>query len=289
MVRWLLSVMIAAPLAAPAGAQLVIKRPESNFPAPPPIVLDQPEPEPGPQYPIYEGPEIRLSASCDVERLEAAGFGCSAERPCEFFLELASVASQGDWVILSGEIHTADAGYESVVLSSADGGKSWAESAERVLLGGVEAAQIADSQTAFVAGQQGDAASGEKPFLLVTDDAGESWDLRMISAGDADPRGTLVEFQADSPTHGFVILEALAALSDAFQVYETYNAGRSWAIRQISSDRPHMPGARLALRAPSWRVEPDNDAGQYVVSSRTASGWSEAARFDVAAGACPAP
>jgi hypothetical protein len=105
---------------AVASGQFVIKKPAPiTLPEPPPIVLGQQEE--GPEGPpegttIYEGPVVTLSTVCDVDRLEYAGIRCSAERPCDLFLELVSIASGGDWMVLAGEVHTAAATYESVVL-----------------------------------------------------------------------------------------------------------------------------------------------------------------------------
>jgi hypothetical protein len=280
--------------AAASGQFVFKKQPDITLPEPPPIILGQEEEPEGPPEgtTVYEGPVISLSTVCDVDRLEYAGIRCLADQPCDLFLELVSVASEGNWVVMAGEVHTADATYESVVLSSKDGGLTWTESADRVAAGGIESISIVDAQTAFVAGQQGDTATGEMPFLLVTDDGGESWDTRMVVTGGEKVEGLVVAFQADTASHGYLTLEQLAATGDPYRLYETYNAGRSWSIRQISADKPQIPGPRLALKTEDWSVRPDSASGEFIVAKRSSSelsGWSEQGRFAGAVGSCPLP
>lgn len=280
---------------AAANGQFVFKKqPDINLPEPPPIVLGQEkEPEGPPEgTTVYEGPLISLSTVCDIGRLEYAGIRCSGDRPCELLLELVSIASEGDWIVLAGEVHTADATYESVVLSSKDGGLTWSESADRVAAGGIESISIVDAQTAFVAGQQGDTATGEMPFLLVTEDGAESWETRMVETGGEKVEGLVVAFQADTAAHGYLTLEQLAATGDPYRLYETYNGGRSWSIRQISADKPQIPGPRLALKAENWSVRPDSASGEFIVAKRNSSassGWAEQGRVAGDVGFCPMP
>ena len=286
--------LLAATAAVLSGQFVFKKQPDINLPEPPPIILGQEEEPEGPPEgtTIYEGPVVSLSTVCDIERLEYAGIRCSLDRPWELFLELVSIASEGDWIVLAGEVHTADATYESVVLTSMDGGATWTESAERVPAGGIESISIVDAQTAFVAGQQGDTATGEIPFLLVTDDGGKGWETRMIETGGDKVEGLVVAFQADTTSHGYLTLEQLAATGDAFRLYETYNAGRSWSIRQISAEQPEMPGPRLAIKSENWSVRPDSASGEFIIakrSSATALGWAEQGRFAGTVGSCPAP
>lgn len=281
--------------AASASGQFVIKKqPDIILPEPTPIVLgEEKEPEGPPEgTTVYEGPVISLSTVCDVNRLEYAGIRCSADRPCELFLELVSIASEGAWMVLAGEVHTAEATYESVVLTSSDGGATWTESAERIAAGGIESISIVDAQTAFVAGQQGDTATGEMPFLLATNDGGASWETRMVEAGGEKIEGLVVAFQADTTSHGYLILEQLAATGDPYRLYETYNGGRSWSIRQIAADKPQIPGPRLALKTENWSVRPDSASGEFIVAKRSSSalsGWADQGRFAGTVGSCPMP
>ena len=112
----------------------------------------------------------------------------------------------------------------------------------------------------------------------------------MVEAGGNPVQGLVVDFQADSPKHGFLILESLAATGDPFQLLETYNAGRSWSIRQISAEKPEVPGPRRTLAIEDWRLRADSAAGQYIVefnSSFELSDWAEKVRFDYVIGTCP--
>lgn len=289
------ALLLVVAASAVANGQFVVNRqPDINLPEPTPIVLgeEKKEPEELESAPVYEGAVISLPTSCDVDRLEYAGIRCSAEEPCEFLLDLISVASAGDWVILAGEVHTDEATYESVVLSSSDGGKTWTETAERLPAGGIESISIVDAQTAFVAGQQGDTATGEIPFLLATGDGGKTWERRLIETDGEKVEGLVVAFQADSATHGFLTLEQLAATGDAYRLYETYNGGRSWSIRQISADEPQIPGPRIAIKSENWSVRADSLSGEFIVAKRSSSapsGWDEQGRFDGVVGSCPLP
>ncbi|MCG8650561.1 MAG: glycoside hydrolase [Pirellulales bacterium] len=273
--------------AAPLGAQFQIKRyPE----LPQPKVEEEKEPEEAP-IPTYAGADIRLPVNCQIEKLEYAGLLCSSERPCNLSLDMTALAASGDFVVLAGEIYSTEATFESVVISSSDGGETWKEAAERVAAAGIEAIEIVEEVHAWAAGQQGDTATVEKPFTLYTDDAGESWSLRKLGTLDEPVRGVVVDLRLDSPKHGYMVLENLAATGDRFQLRETFNGGRSWSVRQITAERPKIPGGRF-LRPPEklWRIREESD--RWLIERRNEAepdGWTAAAGFLLELDPCPAP
>ena len=276
---------LALALAGLLTAQLEINRyPE----LPQPVVEEEKEPA-KPPAPVYTGTNVQLPVDCQIERLEYAGMTCNAEQSCSLFLDLTSIAAEGDFIVLAGEIHSTGATVESVVLSSSDGGQSWKESAERVAAAGIEAVEIVEEVHAWAAGQQGDTATVEKPFSLYTDDAGESWALRKLGTFDEPVRGVVLAFRFDSPTHGYLILEKLTATGDPFELRETFNGGRSWSIRQITAERPKIPGGRFLRPAEElWRIQEEPDRWRIERrSDAEPDGWALSAGFAVELGACP--
>ncbi len=271
--------------AAPLYAQLQINRyPE----LPQPVVEDEEEAAEA-QVPVYRGAEIRLPSDCRIERLEYAGMICTQDQPCRLLLDFTAIDAAGDFVVLAGEIHTAEATLESVVLTSSDAGESWTEAAERVAAAGIEAVEIVEGVHVWAAGQQGDTATVEKPFTLYSDDAGETWSLRKLGTYDEPVRGVVLEFRFDAPQHGYMVLEKLTSTGDPFELRETFNGGRSWGIRQITADRPKIPGGRFLKPAEElWRFR--EESGDWVIERRSDAepgGWSIATRFAVELEACP--
>ncbi len=279
------SVLLALAAAVPLVAQLQIDR----FPQlPQPAVEENKKPE-KPPTPVYSGENVALPIECKTGKLEYSGILCSPEQPCVLYLDLAAIAAEGDFVVAAGELHSNESTLESVVLSSADGGKTWKEAAERVPAAGIEAVEIVDGGYAWAAGQQGDAATVEKPFTLYTGDYGESWSLRKLGDAEDPIRGVVVDFRLDSAEHGYIILEQLSTTGDPFQMRETYNGGRSWDIRQITAERPKIPGGRF-LRTPEqmWRLR--EDSGAWRIERRSDAepgGWALSTSFLVEAGSCP--
>ncbi len=289
--------LLAGLLAATAStspAQFQIKGAPELTPLPQPDPVAQPAEEPPENaVQVYSGEHIILPLTCERERLEYAGLLCTDSRPCDLSVDWTAVASSGEIVVLAGEIYNARGALESVVLVSADEGQSWTESAERVPAAGMTQVQFTDAEHGWVGGQQGDVATGQKPFLLATADGGKSWKRRLLLSGEESRHGVVLEFRFDSPDHGFVVLEKIAAAGDPYELHETHNGGRSWNTRQIVSERPVIPGGRFRnVREEAWRIVEGPHGEDWLIEHRSDAepdGWAQRASFAANLGRCPAP
>jgi len=273
----------AAVAAAPLSAQLVIDRtPKIELPEIEPE--EEKEEEPQPVQLVYEGQPLQLQFECLQENFPGAGVHCSPETPCELFLELTSIASAGEKVFLAGDIHTSSAAISTVLLASEDGGTTWTEAAGRILSAGLERLQFADEKHGWAAGHEWQLDDSLRPFFLVTSNGGKTW-LRHDIWDETDRTGALLDYYFDSPKHGYVIVERTAA-ADPFELYESLNGGRSWIIREISSDRPRLRNVPVAAEQPSWRFRENRESGSYEIQQLADGSWWKRAEFAPQAGVC---
>jgi hypothetical protein len=122
---------------------------------------------------------------------------------------------------------------------------------------------------------------------MATEDGGKSWARRPIDE-DEDYRGSVLELRFDSPEHGFLIMERPAGLGDPFEMRETFNGGRSWSVRQLTAERPPLPGSRRRVVEPNVRVREEPGEDVYLVERRAGDSWDALASFSGSAGVCGA-
>ena len=105
--------------------------------------------------PVIEnaGKPMRVTTQCKGEDVLILGLTCSQEDPCPLFLELSDVELVNSRLILSGNLHTASATLESILLSSEDLGKTWTEPFERMPGIGVDNIQFIDFEAGWISGQ----------------------------------------------------------------------------------------------------------------------------------------
>ena len=275
----LAAVLLAA--AGPAAAQLVIGGP-APYPTPPKLEADEKKEAPPPP-PTYSGDPIAVPVDCDAGRLHTVGLFCVAATPCEIFAEWTAAAKAGEALIVAGGFYGSAAPVESAVLRSEDGGATWMEAAERILGAALDEMSFVDANHGWIVGRQS-VGGGWRPFLLATTDGGASWARRAIDP-DEDNSGMVAELRFDSPEHGYAILERPAGADDPYELYETYNGGRSWSIRQIAAARPAIPGSRRRPLEAAARIG-EGAKGATAVEVREGGGWRVAARFSERAGVC---
>lgn len=254
-----------------------------------PVTKAEEEPE-EPKRPIYEGDPVVVRAACRNEILLDAGLSCTAASPCNLELELLLAEKIGERLLVAGSIRSGAGTVESVLLVSADGGGAWSEAADRVSAGGFEVAQFLDGEVGWVGGQRSVDGAVSQPILFFTRDGGEDFVERPVRAGEEPEEGSIVELQFDSADHGYLILEKANAAIDPFTLYETYNGGRSWSIRQIVAERPAIPGARRRPRVAldsNYRLSTRD--GVIELEERSGAGWARLAGFQIEIGSCPAP
>ncbi|MEZ5363841.1 MAG: hypothetical protein R2748_16250 [Bryobacterales bacterium] len=269
---------------SPSLAQLVIDRSKpAPYPMPPKIEVEEEENKPK-EPPRYSGETTEIPAECDPARLSALGLPCSAASPCEMSLELTAAGEAGEAVIAIGDLYSPSATIASVVLRSDDGGASWTEAHERITGAALDELHFSGEENAWIVGRE-NIGGGQRPFLLASDDGGKSWRLRPIDE-DEDFRGSVLQLRFDSPEHGFLILEKPTQKGDPYELRESFNGGRSWSLRQVTAERPALPGSRRRTPEPSVRVSEPAADNLFLVERREAGEWRTLGRFSAKAGVC---
>jgi hypothetical protein len=230
------------------------------------------------------GKPMIVDYHCGQEDIHLAGLSCTAEDPCPVFLELASVEAVGNRIFVAGNIHTASTTLSSVLVSSDDAGKTWAEPHERIRLAGLDLIQFVDFENGWVGGEVQHPLPRD-PFLLATGDGGKTWQARPIFA---EPQfGSVVDFQFSSRTNGFLVIDrARTGESGRYELYETLNAGETWMLRQTSERLIEL--MRASLNA-DWRMRADAASKSYRVERRAGESWRSVAAFSVSLGVCKPP
>jgi hypothetical protein len=232
-------------------------------------------------------PAPGVSFVCGSEDVRAFGLTCPASHPCPVYLELTSVAAAGEKLFLAGNLHTEDLTLYSVLLASADGGKTWSEPHERIRGVGLDQIQFLDTETGWVAGESLGAVPRD-PFLLLTRDGGATWQAHPVfGEGRA---GSIAHFHFDSKTHGMLWIDrSLSGETDRYESYESMNGGESWTLRETSA----QPFGKSPALSTEIRLRTDAATRSYRVERRTPAGWETVASFPVRAGECrdqePAP
>jgi len=255
-------------LVFPAAAQN-----EPAAPAPAPVLT-------------YEGKPLRVPVTCTEEDIQTLGMSCTADRPCDVYLELSGLEVLTGRMVLAGNLHTDSATLSSVVLASEDGGKTWTESHPRIRQAALDQMQFFDLANGWISGQVV-ASIPRDPFFLVTTDGGKTWRQRPVF-GESH-LGSIEKFHFTSATEGRVLVDrAQSGEGGRYALLESKTGGDSWSILQITTEAPKT---LRWDRAPSaaWRLRADGPTRSYRVERREAAKWSAVAAFEVRAGACAPP
>jgi hypothetical protein len=269
----------------PSTAQLVIDRSAPTpYPMPPKVEPEKAE-EKAKEPLRYSGERIEITSDCEEMRLSAAGMICAEASPCEMRLELTAGVNAGDAVVAIGDLYSVSATLESIVLRSEDGGATWVEAADRIAGVSLDEIQFSGDEHGWIVARE-HIGGGHRPFLLATDDGGRTWSARSID-DDEDFRGAVLQLRFDSPEHGYLVVEQAAGAGDPYEMRETHNGGRSWSLRQVTADRPALPGSRRRIPDPVVQVREDSADDHYVVERRANGDWAAIGRFLGSAGTCP--
>jgi len=232
------------------------------------------EDKPPPPPPTYSGDPVRLPAACD-----------GAVDASEQELEILGAVETETRTFVFGDYRTSNETLRSLLLVSEDAGASWMEAGEIVQAGALDAAAFVDADHGWIAGYSEEAPGRLRPFLLATTDGGATWRRWDVSPGSEERFGTVVDFRFDTAKHGYAVVERTAADADQFELYETFNAGRSWSIRLIVPEKPTIPGGRRILSTKTWSVELEDGAWSVTRGSPEAE---LIGRFASEVDACPA-
>jgi photosystem II stability/assembly factor-like uncharacterized protein len=225
---------------------------------------------------------IQVRAQCSFETVQALSLPCSSTEPCPLYLELADVATVGNRLVLTGNIHTGAATLESVLLVSDDAGVSWTEGFSRIPGAVLDQIQFLDFESGWVSGHllQG---LPRDAFLLVTTDGGRTWRRRPISGESRT--GVVEQFWFDSRSHGMLTVDRVRAVEGGFryEIWESMTGGDSWNVRQVNQEP-------LSIKRPErdrlWRIRTDSRAKANQIERRDGNRWVAVGNFAIAAGEC---
>lgn len=233
------------------------------------------------------GKPIVVPFQCREDDIQSFGLGCTEEEPCPLYLELAAFETLGNQLYVAGNIHSDAATLYSILLVSADGGKSWREpfqrirgaSLDRILFNGFEHGWIIGGTVNPIA---------RDPFLLITSDGGKLW--RRAAVFDDSRAGSIQQIFFDSPNTGSLIFDrGRGGDGPRYELYESATGGDNWMIRQ-ASDQPvgirHMPPPTENV---DWQMRPDAATKANRIERRQAGKWVSVASFAVDLPACKPP
>ena len=232
---------------------------------------------------VYAGKPLRVEAGCTEDDIQSLGLGCTTEEPCAIYLELSTIETGANRIVVAGNLHTDTATLSSVLLASEDGGVTWAEPHPRIKNGSLDQAQFFDLQTGWISGQMVGALARD-PFLLLTTDGGKSWRQRPVMS-EPGP-GSIEQFGFESATTGTVVVDrGPGAEGGRYALLESRTGGESWSIRSVGREKVALPNRPAANAA--WRLQAHAPTKSYRVERKEAGGkWVPVASFLVSAGQC---
>ena len=228
----------------------------------------------------------KLVYSCTDEDIISAGLACSEEEPCPIYLELSSIESIGQKLFVIGNVHTSRATLVALLLSSADGGKTWIEPVERLSGATLDRVMFVDFENGWISGQFLHPVPRD-PFILRSTDGGVSW--RKSNIFSDSRAGTILEIAFASKNEGVLMIDRGQSTDGSrYEKYESMTGGASWMLREVA-DRP-IPLKRLSSEStPPWRLRADAKTKSYVVERRDGAKWAAAASFLIDLDPCKPP
>ncbi len=275
-----LSLALAAQLAIPAAPPTAVPKPEP----PPPVSTPA-----GPPKLEYNGKPLVLDQpACTDEDIQSMGLSCSREDPCPVYLELAALEVLANTIVLTGNTHSREATFSSVLLMSEDMGKTWIEPMARIKSGVLDQVQFIDFQNGWVAGQVIQQLPRD-PFFLITNDGGRTWRRRALYE---DARvGSIEQFWFETRQNGGLIVDRTRAGDPRakYELYESQNGGSSWTLREVNSKPIQPKRAKLPVPNTDFRLRADAKLNAYRLERRQGAQWQTLASFLIALAPCMPP
>jgi photosystem II stability/assembly factor-like uncharacterized protein len=231
----------------------------------------------------------RIECKCTNEDIQELDLECSAEQPCPVYLEFAALETVANRVFLTGNLHTKNATLSSILLASDDGGRTWSEPHPRVRGAVLEQIQFIDLENGWIGGQTVQPAPRD-PFLLITHDAGKTWQMRPVFE-ESNRTGAIEQFWFDSRTSGSLLVDRIQAGENGarHELYESMTGGESWSLRQASASTIKLARSRPESTNPDWRIRADAATKSYRVEKRDSGQWKTIAAFAIQPGECRPP
>ena len=266
------------------AAQLVI-------PTSPPVETPKPEPPKAVTAPAltYTGqPLVLPPQQCTEEDIQSYGLTCTREDPCPVLLELAAHEVLGNTIVLTGNIHTREVTFASVLLVSEDLGKTWTEPHARIKSGVLDQVQFIDFQNGWVAGQVMQQLPRD-PFMLITNDGGRTWRRRALY--DDARVGSIDQFWFETKSNGGLIVDRTRAGDPRakYETYETQTGGSSWTLREVNSKLTPPKRAKLPIPNTDFRLRADARLNAYRLERRQGAQWQTLASFSLSLAPCMPP
>ncbi len=268
--RWLCAASIIVLLAAWA-------RPAEDKPAPKETILEN------------TGKPMVAPFGCTEEDIQSFGLSCTLDEPCPIYLELDAFEPLGNQLYVAGNIHSDAATLYSILLASADGGKTWREPMPRIHGASLDRILFVGFEQGWVMGGTVNPIARD-PFLLITSDGGKLW--RRVPVFEDSRAGSIQQLWFDSRNTGSLVFDhGKGGDGPRYELYESATGGDNWMIRQ-ASDQPvtirHMPPQ---IENTDWRMRPDAASKSNRIEKRQAGRWTTVASFAVELPACrpPAP
>jgi hypothetical protein len=265
--RWVL----AAPIVVmTAWAQLAADKPASDL-----SVLEN------------SGKPITPVFQCTEEDIQSFGLGCTEEEPCPIYLELSAFEPLGNQLFAVGNIHSAANTLYSIVLASADGGKTWREAFQRLRGASLDRILFSGFENGWITGQIVNPLARD-PFLLITSDGGKNWRRQPIFSESR--AGSIQQIWFDSRSTGALVFDG-GQSSDGlrFELYESATGGDNWMVREASDQPLRLKRMPPAPENADWRLHADARSKSNRIEKRQGGSWQPVASFSVMIGSCKPP
>jgi hypothetical protein len=231
----------------------------------------------------------RIECQCTNEDVQELDLECTTEQPCPIYLEFASLETVGNRVFLTGNLHTRTATLFSILLASDDAGRTWSEPTSRMRGAALDQIQFVDLENGWVGGQTVQP-SPRDPFLLITHDAGKTWQMRPVFE-ESKRAGAIEQFWFESRTAGSLLVDRKRSGDDGarHELYESMTGGDTWSLVQAGATPIRMKHPRPESMNSDWRIHPDARTKTYRVERRDAGEWKAIAAFPIQPGECRPP
>ncbi len=226
--------------------------------------------------PLWAQTPVKIEYKCTPEDVHAFGLSCTAEEPCQVFLEIAAVDAAGDKIFVAGNLHTASATLYSILLASSDSGATWTEPVARIPHASLDQIQLLGFDAGWVAGQLIHPLPRD-PFLLITADGGNTWKQRAVVEDGRS--GAIEQFVFENKTSGSLVIRG----GGRWELYETQTGGDSWSPKEIKSTPIRLKQEKREL---PLRVRADAAARMHRLERRTGDAWQTIVSFPIQIGLC---
>ncbi len=234
---------------------------------------------------VWAQQPVSVQFQCTAEDGQLLRQNCTNAEPCPVYLDLSSLEVVGPKVFVAGNLHTEASTLYSILMTSGDGGVTWAEPHERMRNAGLDQIQFLDFETGWISGHTL-LGIPKDPFLLITKDGGKTWRPQPIF--EESGAGMIEQFWFDSKTSGALVIDRVQASETGarYELYETMTGGTSWILRQAGASAIPLKRNRGASLNPDWRLRTDANSKTHRLEHRESGKWTAVSSFPVRVGEC---